>query len=249
MAAGLIVEAMNQMGYDALNLGELEFSHGGSLVKRMAESAGFALLSANVEAQIPLWRPYIIKKIRGVRIAVVGVVAPGLMAGNTSVNVRNPEDCLKTLIPELRERADICVLLSHTGYEGTIDLIKRLPGIDIAIAGHGNKTQKPVKIGNTIVTAASYKGEFVGVMTITWDSDDRRIDGFDGVLIHLGKEFKGDPEISDIIRKYSAMAGEQAQAAKRKAINVERLKKMTPEEFMEFFRKEQEKRQGKGAGQ
>jgi hypothetical protein len=109
------------------------------------------------------------------------------------------------------------VLLSHTGYEGTIDLIKGLPGIDIAIAGHGSKIQKPVKIGNTIVTAASYNGEFVGIMTITWDIDDRRIDSFDGVLIHLGEEFKDDPGILDIIRKYSA--------EKQKTIDVKRLKK------------------------
>ena len=241
------------MGYDALNLGEREFSHGGSLVKRMAESAGFALLSANVEARDPLWAPYIIKDVRGVRIAVVGVVAPSFMAGNTSVKVREPEDVLNVLIPRLRKVADICLLLSHTGHEGTVDLIKRVPGIDIAIAGHGNKNQKPVKIGNTtgntIVTAAAYKGEFVGVLTINWNVDDRKIDRFDGDLIHLGKEFESDPEILDIIKKYSAMAGKQVQAAKQKTINVERLKKMAPEEFMEFFSKEQEKRQGKGAGQ
>lgn len=248
LAAGLIADAMNKMKYDAVNLGEREFSHGMSLVKRLAESAEFALLSANVEARDPLWVPYIIKKISGVSVAVVGVVDPGFMSGNgkPSVTVLDTENVLNVLIPKLRETADICVLLSHTGYEGTIDLVKRVPGIDIAISGHGKKMQKPVKTGNTIVTAASYNGEFVGVLTINWDIDNRKIDGFDGVLIHLGKEFNGDPEILNIIQEYSAMAGEQAQAAKRKAINVERLKKMTPEEFMEFFRKEQEKRQERG---
>ena len=251
LAAGLIADAMNKMGYDAVNLGEREFSHGMSLVKRLAESAEFTLLSANVDARDPLWVPYIIKQVRGVSVAVIGVVDPGFMIGNEkpSLTVRGTKDVLNILIPKLRETADICVLLSHTGYEGTIDLVKRVPGIDIAIAGHGKKMQKPVKTGNTIVTAASYNGEFVGVLTINWDIDNRKIDGFNGVLIHLGKEFESDPEILDTIRKYSAIASEQTQAAERKTINVERLKKMTPEEFMEFFRKEQEKRQRKGAEQ
>lgn len=251
LAAGLVAEAMNKMRYDAVNLGEREFSHGMSLVKRLAESAEFTLLSANVDARDPLWVPYIIKQVRGVSVAVIGVVDPGFMIGNekSSVTVRDTEDVLKALIPKLRETADICVLLSHTGYDGTIDLVKQVPGIDIAIAGHGKKMQKPVKTGNTIVTAASYNGEFVGVLTINWDIDNRKIDGFNGVLIHLGKEFESDPEILDTIRKYSAIASEQTQAAERKTINVERLKKMTQEEFMEFFRKEQEKRLSKGAEQ
>ena len=248
LTAGLVADFMNKMRYDAVNLGEREFSHGGSLVKRLAESAEFALLSANVEARDPLWVPYIIKKISGVSVAVVGVVDPRFMRGKgkPSVTVLDTEDVLKALIPKLREAADICVLLSHTGYEGTIDLVKQVPGIDIAIAGHGKKMQKPVKTGNTIVTAASYNGEFVGVLTINWDIDNRKIDGFNGVLIHLGKEFESDPEILDTIRKYSAMASEQAEAAKRKTINVERLKKMTPREFMEFFKHQQEKQQERG---
>lgn len=248
LAAGLVADAMNKMRYDAVNLGEREFSHGMSLVKRLAESAEFTLLSANVEARDPLWVPYIIKQISGVRVAVIGVVDPGFMIGNEepSLTVRGTKDVLNILIPKLREAADICVLLSHTGYEGTVDLVKQVPGIDIAIAGHGKKMQKPVKTGNTIVTAASYNGEFVGVLTINWDIDNRKIDGFNGVLIHLGKEFESDPEILDTIRKYSAMASEQAQAAKRKTINVEQLKKMTPQEFMEFFKHQQEKQQERG---
>ena len=135
------------------------------------------------------------------------------------------------------------MLLSHTGYEGTIDLVKRVPGIDIAIEGHGKKKQKPIKVGNAIVTAASYKGEFVGVLTINWNVDDRKIDGFDGVLIHLGEEFESDPEILNIIQEYSAMARKQTRTAERKTIDVEQLKKMKQQEFMEFFKHQQEKQQ------
>lgn len=247
LAAGLVADAMNKMRYDAVNLGEREFSHGMSLVERLAESAEFALLSANVKARDSLWVPYIIKQISGVSVAVIGVVDPGLIGNEeSSLTIRGTKDVLNMLIPKLREAADICVLLSHTGYEGTVDLVKQVPGIDIAISGHGKKMQKPFKTGNTIVTAASYNGEFVGVLTINWDIDNRKIDGFNGVLIHLGKEFESDPEILDTIRKYSAMASEQAQAAKRKAINVEQLKKMTPQEFMEFFKHQQEKQQERG---
>ena len=251
LSAGLITDAMNQMGYDALNLGEQEFSHGGSLVKRMAASAGFALLSANAEAKTksPIWVPYIIKEIRGIRVAVVGIVAPVFISTNPFVTAWNPEDCLAALIPELRKKADVCILLSHTGYDRTVDLVRRVPGIDIAIAGHGRKKQMPVKIDHTIVTAASYKGEFVGVLTLTWDMDDRKIDRFDGVMIHLGENFENDPGISAIIRKYAAMANKQLQGPKPETITVERLRKMTPEAFMEFFRKQQAKRQQKGLAQ
>jgi len=248
LTAGIVVDAMNKMAYDAVNLGEREFSHGESLVKRLAESAEFALLSANVEAQDPLWAPYIFRNIRGVSVAVVGVVDPDFISpkGKLSATVLDTEDVLKVLIPKLRETADICVLLSHTGYEGTIDLVKRVPGIDIAIAGHGKKRQKPIKVGNAIVAAESYKGEFVGVLTINWNVDDRKIDGFDGVSILLGKEFESDPEILNIIQEYSAMARKQTQTAEGKTICVERLKKMMPQEFMEFFKDQQEKQKERG---
>lgn len=244
IAAGLIAESMNVMGYDALGLGELDLFFGSKVIDALTGTADFPLVSANLLGANPFWKSYIIKEIAGIKIAVTSVVSHRFISDRFFVQARPAAEALEELIPQLKAKAHICIVLSHLGYEGTLSLVDRVPGIDVAIVAHGFKKLPPQKIAETIVTAASYQGEFVGILDLNWNRRMQKIESFSGELVHLKKHFEDDQQINDIIQKHALKVQEQLrqkneQQEKQKQL-IDNAMSMKPQEFTEFIKKMQE---------
>ena len=67
------IELLNLMGLDALVVGNHEFDFGLEVLKERISEARFPVLGANVEGFDSL-RPYVIKEVGGVRVAILGIV-------------------------------------------------------------------------------------------------------------------------------------------------------------------------------
>jgi len=250
--ADFFSKAYSVMEYDAVNLGDQEFYGGNARIEHIKEAAGFALISANVSAADPLWKPYAVKTFGSLRIAVLGVLYPGYSLANTAVSVTDPQLRVKQMLAELKGRADIFVLLSHMGYPRTVDLVKATPGIDIAVVGH--MRQEPIegkKINDTLVVGAGMKGEHIGVIDAAWDPVHQKIDALDHRLVPLGDDIPYDTRIIELVREFNQKADAQEEEAQRlkeaqqseSKEMIERLKKMTPEQFMEYYHNQLEKQQ------
>ena len=250
--ADLFVGALNQMGYDALNLGERELFGGMDLVTRMKDMADFPLISSNVSSNDPLWKPYVIKEIDHVRVAILGILSPRFNLNNSAVSVEQPQVSLKGLMAHLNDKADIFVLLSHMGLKGTLDLIKEVPGVDIAIIGHMIKPLEGKRVGKTLVISPGNKGERVGVIHVAWDTQKKKIVKMDHNIYPLGDDIESDNDILELVREFNLKVDKlravefkrkkKEQDAQVKAL-IERSKNMKPEEFIKFYREEMKKRQ------
>jgi sulfur-oxidizing protein SoxB len=123
------------------------------------------------------FRPYVIKEINGVRIAVVGQAFPRTANANPqeffpdwSFGLR--EDDMIELVQDIREneKPDAIVLLSHNGMDVDIKMAERVPGLNAVFGGHTHDgVPKPLEIKNVeghtcLVTNAGSNGKYVGVM-------------------------------------------------------------------------------------
>ena len=150
LRAELSLKTMNEMGYDALNLGGREFFFGIDFLKSLSSAVSFPFISSNLlheKDQLPWIKDYIIKNVGGLRVAILGI-----MPSNAFENVLNPrslenlmiippEKALKSLLPEVRKKADFIILLSQYRFEATTMLINAVDGIDLAISRQSQRSK------------------------------------------------------------------------------------------------------------
>jgi 5'-nucleotidase/UDP-sugar diphosphatase len=169
-----VIEAMNLLGYDAMAIGNHEFDAGAKNLYRLDSLATFPLLSGNiVDAQTgkpaAFATPYIIKDIKGIKVAIIGLTTadtpiysfPGNVAG---VKFLPTAPVMRKYVKEVREKgANLVIGLVHMGIpynaeEGWQEIVDRqargetkdwrlnameladqVAGIDLMFCGHIEK--------------------------------------------------------------------------------------------------------------
>ncbi len=150
-------KGMNQLGYDAMAVGNHEFDKPPAVLAKQREWATFPMLAANIyRGGQRLFEPYRIFERGGYRIAVMGLttddtakmVLPENIAG---VEFRKPADEAAALVPQLRRQADMVIAATHMGHytdgrrgvnaPGDVEMARAVPGLDLIVGGH---SQNPV---------------------------------------------------------------------------------------------------------
>src|SRR5450759_803016 len=128
------IDVMNAMKFDAMVVGNHEFDFGPKVLKERMAQARFPLLGANVKGFSAL-KPYVIKNLQGVRIAIIGVVTPETPFTThprnvTGLTFSTPESAVKKYLPELKRRADIIIVLYNCGFKEERELDDKVTGIE-----------------------------------------------------------------------------------------------------------------------
>jgi 2',3'-cyclic-nucleotide 2'-phosphodiesterase (5'-nucleotidase family) len=201
-----VIEWMNAMRFDAMVLGNHEFDFGKGALKKRISEARFSVLGANVEGLERL-RPYIMKEIGGIKVAVIGVVTEDILATTHPRNVVrlkffSPIDTVEKYVKKLKGHAEMVIVLSHVGHHIDRIIAERVKGIDVIVGGHSHtKLTKPVEVGNTIIVQAWEHGKALGVLDLT--IKDRKIIGYEGHLEEIRPEQdKEDKRVLNIVTKY-----------------------------------------------
>ncbi len=201
-----VIELMNAMKFDAMVVGNHEFDFGQDVLKRRIGDAMFPVLAANVEGMEGL-KPYMLKEINGIKIAVIGVVTEETPLTTHPRNVTGlkfiaPEEALNKYVIELRPKADVIIVLSHLGHNVDRLLAEKVSGIDVIVGGHSHtKVEKPVVIGKTVVLQAWEHGKTLGVFDLTLN--DKKIVKTEGRLVDIRPVQGGDSsDIAAIVEKY-----------------------------------------------
>jgi 5'-nucleotidase / UDP-sugar diphosphatase len=205
------IEVMNAMKFDAMVVGNHEFDFGPKVLKERMAQARFPVLGANVKG-FPALKPYIIKNLQGVRIAIIGVVTPETPVVTHPRNVAGltfstPESAVRKYLQELKGRADIIIVLSHCGFQADKELAARVPGIDVIVGGHSHtKILQPELVGQTIIVQAWEHAKALGVLNLK--VKDGKVIGFDGALEEISPA-TGAPncQVQDIVARYERQAG------------------------------------------
>src|SRR5689334_18989752 len=157
-----MIAAMNAIGYDAMAVGNHEFSFGLDVLRAAERQAHFPFLSANAKRVdgSPEFAPSLVKVVAGVRVGIVGLTTPAVplledpehFAGLTFAPLI---ETARGEVARLRsvEHCDVNVLLAHTGLEKSAvrdsarawdgsdenwggRLATWVPGVYVVILGH-----------------------------------------------------------------------------------------------------------------
>ena len=207
-----VIEVMNAMHFDAMVVGNHEFDFGQEVLKKRISEADFPVLGANVEGAGTL-KPYVIKNVNEIRIAIIGVTTEDAPVSTHPRNVYGlkflpPADTVIKCLKELQDSVDIILVLSHIGYQTDRALAEQVKGIDVIVGGHSHtRVDKPTVVGKTIIVQAWEHGKVLGVLDLTLDNG--KIVKVDGHLEEIRPETgKEDREVLAIVEKYKQKVDE-----------------------------------------
>jgi len=172
-----MIGAQKLLGVDLMTA-HWEFTYG---AKRVAaaiskELAPIEFLAQNVKTvdfEDPVFKPYTLRSVNGVALAVIGQAFPYTPIANPRYMVADwtfgiQESRLQQLVDEVRAKgAQAVVLLSHNGLEVDLKLAARVRGIDAILGGHTHDgVPAPIVVGKTLVTNAGSHGKFLAVLDL-----------------------------------------------------------------------------------
>jgi len=154
------VEMMNQMGYDAVAIGNHEFDFGMENLARLCKLADFPILCANYDVAGSelegLVKPYTVIERNGLRIGLFGLSPKleGLVQAEKckGLTFNDPIKAAQQAIDQLRnkEKCDLVVCLSHLGIDiqdiSDEEVIASTTGIDLLLGGHTHTLMNEPKI-------------------------------------------------------------------------------------------------------
>ena len=175
-----MVDACKLLGVDMMSP-HWEFTLGHERVKQIIEKdfAGkIEFLAQNVKTTDfgdPVFKPYAIREMNGVKVAVVGqafpytpIANPRYMVPDWTFGIQD-EEMQKAVNAARGEGAQVVVVLSHNGMDVDLKMASRVTGIDAILGGHTHDgVPQPIKVQNksgvTLVTNAGSNGKFLGVL-------------------------------------------------------------------------------------
>jgi len=214
-----MVDACKLLGVDVMTL-HWESTYGAERVKEIEEkdfAGAIDIVAQNVKTtdfEDPVFKPYVIKKINGVPVAIIGqafpytpIANPRYFTPDWSFGIR--DDNMQSVVEQARgEGAQVVVVLSHNGMDVDLKMASQVSGIDVIFGGHTHDgVPKPSIVSNaggkTLVTNAGSNGKFLGVMDL--DVRDGKVQDF---RYHLMPVFSNllpaDPDMAAYIEKVRA---------------------------------------------
>jgi sulfur-oxidizing protein SoxB len=227
-----MVDACKALSVDVMT-GHWEFTLGMKRVQEIIEKdfAGTVdFVAQNVKTNDfgdPVFKPYVIREINGVAVAIVGqafpytpIANPRYMVADWSFGIQ--DDRMQEMVDEARAKgAKLVVVLSHNGMDVDLKMASRVRGIDAIFGGHthdGVPLAVPVKNagGTTLVTNAGSNGKFLGVMD--FELKDGKLARWQYKLLPVFADLlPADPAMAALITKIRAP--HEARLAEKLAVS------------------------------
>ncbi|MBU1425564.1 MAG: thiosulfohydrolase SoxB [Gammaproteobacteria bacterium] len=175
-----MIDACLELGVDVMTM-HWECTYGAERIKQAEEGAlqgKMDVVAQNVKTTDfgdPVFKPYVIKEMNGVLVAIIGQAFPYSTIANPRYFVPEwsygiQEENLQLVIDEARKKgAQVVVLLSHNGMDVDLKVASRVNGLDAILGGHTHDgIPAPIAVknsgGTTLVTNAGSNGKFLGVL-------------------------------------------------------------------------------------
>jgi S-sulfosulfanyl-L-cysteine sulfohydrolase len=211
-----MVDACKLLGVNVMT-GHWDFTYGEDRIKKVVEGdfAGKVdFVAQNVKTSDfgdAVFKPYVIKEMNGVQVAIIGqafpytpIANPAWLTPNWTFGIRENE--MQETVNEARAKgAQAVVLLSHNGMDVDLKMASRVTGIDAILGGHTHDgVPVPVIVknpgGQTIVTNAGSNGKFLGVLDL--DVKGKAVVGFNYRLLPVFSNLlPADKDMTALIAK------------------------------------------------
>ncbi len=209
----IMVRLLSDLQYDAATIGNHDIETGPKVYNKVKKELPFPWLGANIideKTGKPAFRPYTIINKKGLKIAIMGILTPGIPNWlppklYKGLSFADMTETAEKWMPHIKkENPDIIIGLFHAGlnpvYGGfeagayknpnaTINVAKNVPGFDIIFAGHDHRrtVKKVVNVNNdtVIVLNGGSHGKWVGSAELVYDKKNQAIASIDPQIIDL----------------------------------------------------------------
>lgn len=227
----LNAEVMNFLDYDAGTVGNHDIEAGHSVYDRLVNEYKFPLLAANAVDKAtgkPYFNPYTIIKKNGIRVAVFGLITPGVPNWlppelYSGIEFRDMLETAKLYMPVImKEKPDLVVGLFHSGWDdrsdktetgshfdenGCSSIAWNVPGFDVILCGHNHNVVNKKFVnsaGDTVlILEGGSRSEKIARADVVFYPDKRtgkKHMSVKGKIVDV-KNYKADPEF---VKKFSA---------------------------------------------
>ncbi|MBK6630232.1 MAG: thiosulfohydrolase SoxB [Betaproteobacteria bacterium] len=214
-----MVDACKLLGVDIMT-GHWEFTLGAERVKEIVEKdfAGkIEFLAQNVKTTDfgdPVFKPYTMREMNGVPVAIIGqafpytpIANPRYMVPDWTMGIQDEE--MQKIVNEARGKgAKVVVVLSHNGMDVDLKMASRVSGIDAILGGHTHDGVPAPSIvknagGKTLVMNSGSNGKFLSVLDL--DVRAGKVQGFRYKLLPVfANLLPADAEMAATIDKVRA---------------------------------------------
>ncbi|WP_191629157.1 thiosulfohydrolase SoxB [Pandoraea terrae] len=177
-----MVDACKLLGVDIMT-GHWEFTLGAERVKQLVDNdlkGKIDFVAQNVKTNDfgdQVFKPYVIRQINGVAVAIIGqafpytpIANPRYMIPDWSFGIQ--DESMQQVVDEVRSKgAQAVIVLSHNGMDVDLKMASRVHGIDAIMGGHTHDGVPAPTIvrnrgGQTLVTNAGSNGKFLAVLDL-----------------------------------------------------------------------------------
>lgn len=221
----IVSQMLNFMGYEAATVGNHDIETGPAVYRKVERESKFPWLAANAvstKTGKPVFKPYVVLERNGVRIAVLGLITPGIPKWLPSIlwpdmqfndMVESAKFWVKYI--QKKEKPHILIGLFHSGHdtsygeanaaethnENASQLVaQQVPGFDVILIGHDHD-RVARKVVNTngdsvLILDPGASARVLSEATITLDLNKRgRVESksVTGRLVEM-KNYEPDPD-------------------------------------------------------
>ncbi|KAI1076656.1 Metallo-dependent phosphatase [Whalleya microplaca] len=217
-----IADTLNQLGFDAMTLGNHEFDGGDDQLGNFIKNLTFPIVSANIvsdnEKLNATIKPYHI--FEDYQLAVIGVTT------DTVPSISNPDNgtlftdaiaAVQASIDEIRRTTNITRIaaITHIGYEEDKRLAQETTGLQLIMGGHSHTllgdmagaegkypTIETNRDGDEVFIVTAYRwGEYLGYIDVTYDPRGKIL-AYHGAPVHLTNTTKQDEGLQAQIEQW-----------------------------------------------
>jgi 2',3'-cyclic-nucleotide 2'-phosphodiesterase (5'-nucleotidase family) len=207
-----IYEISNGLGIDVGTLGNHEFDYGSRRVQEFAKIAHYPVLSANVvdaRGASITGKPYLIKTVGGIRVAIIGVVL-GDLVNLTSADSVAPfrvlpvVETVRKYARELRDQSDVIIVLGHIHDEQEVRaILQQVPEVSVVVAGHTHKGYpEMLNVDGRIAVLVNGYGTQLGRLDLKVDLAAKKLRSAEWKKIPIDATIQPDPQVAREVAKW-----------------------------------------------
>lgn len=220
-------DMMGRLGYDAVTPGDLELLYGIQAIKGLySRQPKIQVVSANIEDKNGnlIWPAYTVITKDGIRYGVTGVTGSAFYTFNLKRGLQKEDEftfkdgkeALAEVVPELREKSDVVVVLLHEGPGDARRIAEEVEGIDVMVVGHNPGYMfNPDRVGNTLIMRGGNRGQYLSILELTLDDTKSRIIDYNGEGKPLDEGVAKDTTIEPVVTTWEDDYKEREQKHKR----------------------------------
>ena len=182
-------EFMEQMGYDAMAVGNHEFDDGPKGLADFVDTVSFPVISGNLDLTGEALlngkvENHVVLEVGGKKIGIISALATDTVETSSPGDNVVFQDEIEALTQDAAtleaEGVDIIIALNHVGLNKDLDIAAAVPAIDVVIGGHSHTYMSndddgtpayPTMVDGTPVAQAYAYTKYLGHLSVTFDDD------------------------------------------------------------------------------